>query len=143
MAKVGIPLCLTREAATSSCVERGFEAQTATWAPPALRVMARLAVSLVTCRQAETRWPRSGFSRAKRLRIADSTGIWLSAHSMRALPAAASPRSLTSCFMLSPGAAARVVRRGEGALSLREAAQGLDLVRPLPRELGLAAAEVP
>src|SRR5437762_1083095 len=42
----------TRAAATSSCVESGFDAQTTTSAPPALRVRIRFAVSVVTCRHA-------------------------------------------------------------------------------------------
>src|SRR5919199_480305 len=50
----------TRCAATSSCVERGFEAQSATSAPPALSVTTRLAVSAVTCRQADTRFAANG-----------------------------------------------------------------------------------
>jgi hypothetical protein len=45
----------TSAAATSSCVDSGFDAQSTTSAPPALRVRARFAVSVVTCRQAEMR----------------------------------------------------------------------------------------
>ena len=45
----------TSAAATSSCVESGFEAQSRTSAPPAFSVRARLAVSVVTCRHAEMR----------------------------------------------------------------------------------------
>ncbi len=45
------------EAATSSCVDSGFEAHSTTSAPPSRRQMARFAVSAVTCRQAETRMP--------------------------------------------------------------------------------------
>jgi len=45
-------------------VLNGLEAQRATSAPPALRVSIRLAVSVVTCRQADKRRPRSGFSLA-------------------------------------------------------------------------------
>ena len=51
-AKVGIPSSTTSEAATSSWVDSGFEAQMSTSAPPALSVRRRLAVSVVTCRQA-------------------------------------------------------------------------------------------
>src|SRR3954465_2096844 len=87
----------TSAAATSSCVESGFEAQSTTSAPPSLSVRIRFAVSLVTWRQAETRYPTSGCSAAKRSRIAASTGICRSAHSIRLRPSGASPRSLTSC----------------------------------------------
>ena len=41
----------------SSCVESGLEAHSATSAPPSRSVIIRLAVSLVTCRQAEMRMP--------------------------------------------------------------------------------------
>jgi hypothetical protein len=37
------------------CVDSGFDAQSTTSAPPAFSVRIRLAVSVVTCRQAETR----------------------------------------------------------------------------------------
>src|SRR5438876_9160545 len=57
----------------------------------------RLAVSAVTCRQAEMRRPLRGRVRAKRSRIAASTGIWRSAHSMRRTPSGARARSFTSC----------------------------------------------
>jgi hypothetical protein len=45
----------TSAAATSSCVDRGFEAQRTTSAPPSLSVRIRFAVSLVTWRHAATR----------------------------------------------------------------------------------------
>ena len=48
---------LTSAAATSSCVESGFDAQSDDSAPPAFSVRARFAVSVVTCRQAEMRIP--------------------------------------------------------------------------------------
>ena len=80
----------TRAAATSSCVDSGFDAHSTTSAPPAFSVRIRLAVSVVTCRQAEMRRPSSGFSRSKRSRMAASTGIWRSAHSMRRTPSSAS-----------------------------------------------------
>ena len=47
----------TSAAATSSWVERGFEAQRKTFAPPAFSVIARFAVSVVTCRQAARLMP--------------------------------------------------------------------------------------
>src|SRR5438094_3041171 len=87
----------TSAAATSSCVESGLDAQRTTSAPPAFKVRARLAVSVVTCKQAEIRYPESGCSRSKRSRMAASTGIWRSAHSMRRTPSGASARSFTSC----------------------------------------------
>src|SRR6266480_1322024 len=87
----------TSAAATSSCVESGLDAQRTTSAPPAFKVRARLAVSVVTCKQAEIRYPESGCSRSKRSRMAASTGIWRSAHSIRRTPSGASARSFTSC----------------------------------------------
>src|SRR4029077_3716060 len=86
----------TSAAATSSCVESGFEAQRTTSAPPACSVRIRFAVSVVTWRQAEMRWPASGCSRSNRSRIAASAGICRWAHSIRRLPSSARPRSFTS-----------------------------------------------
>jgi hypothetical protein len=65
-------------------------------APPACSVRIRFAVSVVTWRQAEMRWPASGCSRSNRSRIAASTGICRSAHSIRRLPSSARARSFTS-----------------------------------------------
>src|SRR5262252_5915089 len=90
-----MPKSATSEAATSSCVLSGFEPHRNTCAPPACSVRARFAVSVVTCRQAPMRRPLSGRSFAKRARIARSTGMWRSAHSMRALPSFASFMSFT------------------------------------------------
>jgi len=87
---------LMSDAVTSSWVLKGFEAQTTTSAPPSRRVIARLAVSVVTCRQAETFKPSSGRSVMKRLRMSLRTGIHCAAHSMRAFPLGARPRSLAS-----------------------------------------------
>src|SRR5262249_15519735 len=67
-----------------------------TSAPPAFSVRIRLAVSVVTCRQAEMRTPSRGFSRSNRSRMAASTGIWRSAHSMRRTPSSASARTVTA-----------------------------------------------
>src|SRR5438067_1671857 len=83
MAKTDTSYSATSAAATSSCVECGLDAQRTTSAPPACRVRIRFAVSVVTCRQAEMRWPASGCSRSNRSRIAASTGICRSAHSIR------------------------------------------------------------
>src|SRR5215471_17504323 len=96
MAWTEMPKSRTREAATSSCVESGLEAQSTTSAPPSRSVMARLAVSVVTCRHAEMRMPLSGWFLMNSLRILCSTGMdWL-AHSMRRLP-----RSASSMFLMS------------------------------------------
>ena len=70
-----MPKSLTRLAATSSWVESGLEAISMTSAPPACKVRTRLAVSAVTCRQADIRNPLSGFSLANRSRMRASTGI--------------------------------------------------------------------
>src|SRR2546421_10695164 len=56
----------------------------------------RLAVSLVTCRQAATRKPLSGWSCVKRCRIRPSTGISRAAQSIRSWPCAARFVSFTS-----------------------------------------------
>ena len=45
----------TSAAATSSCVESGFDAHSTTSAPPAFSVRMRFAVSVVTCRHAAMR----------------------------------------------------------------------------------------
>ena len=101
MAKTEMPKSCTRLAATSSWVLSGLEAIRTRSAPPAWRVRARLAVSAVTCRQADMRRPASGFSLAKRSRMRASTGMSPSAQRMRFLPCGASLRSLTSerCFV--------------------------------------------
>src|SRR6476619_7606762 len=91
-----MPYSSTSAAATSSCVESGFDAQRTTSAPPAESVRARFAVSVVTCRYAEKRCPASGCSRSKRSRIAASTGICRSAHAILRTPSGASARSFTS-----------------------------------------------
>src|SRR4051794_37065228 len=67
---------------TSSCVDSGLGAHSATSAPPAISARTRLAVSAVTCNEQPTRIPRSGCSRAKRSRIERRTGICPSAHSI-------------------------------------------------------------
>ena len=46
----------------------------------------RLAVSVVTCRQAVTRMPLNGCSRLKRFSISRSTGMVASAHSIFSFP---------------------------------------------------------
>ena len=79
-----------------SCVLSGLLAQSTTSAPPATSVRMRLAVSVVTWRQAPMRTPSSGFSFSKRSRMALSTGMCMSAHSMRSTPSAARPMSLMS-----------------------------------------------
>src|SRR5579859_3354571 len=96
-----------REAATSSCVESGLEAHSTTSAPPSRRAIIKLAVSLVTCRQAEARKPFRGCSFTKRLRMISRTGICCAAHSILRLPASAKEMSFTSPFLSS--AIAKVV----------------------------------
>src|SRR5499427_7519755 len=96
MAKTGILWSRTSEAETSSWVESGLEAQRATSAPPSRKQIARLAVSAVTCRQAETRTPFSGWFLMNSLRIICRTFIdWL-AQSIRFFP-----RSAASIFLMS------------------------------------------
>src|ERR1700730_13577275 len=99
MAKTGILWVRASLAATSSCVERGLEAHSTTSAPPSLRQMARFAVSAVTCRQAETRMPFSGWFLMNSLRMICRTFIdWL-AQSIRFLPRSAKSRFFTSQFI--------------------------------------------
>ena len=81
----------------SSCVERGFDAQSASSAPPAFSARIRLAVSVVTCIQAAIRIPVNGFSFSKRSLICANTGILRSAHSMRFFPSAANDALAISC----------------------------------------------
>ena len=74
------------------------------WLEGALRltafsVLARLAVSAVICKQAETFLPFRGLPFANRLRIAARTGISLSAQRIRFLPSAASDKPATSYFI--------------------------------------------
>ena len=96
MACTLMPKSRTSEAAVSSWVDSGLDAHSVTSAPPATSTRMRLAVSVVTCMQAPMRTPSSGRSSAKRSRILASTGMSRSAHRMRARPASASDRSLTS-----------------------------------------------
>src|SRR5690606_21459692 len=119
----------TRCAATSSWVESGLDAHRATSAPPALSAMTRFAVSVVTCRHAESRRPASGFSRLKRSRIWRRTGICRSAHSVRRRPLSASERSRTSCWTSVP-----VVIRSPSSSKACGRSEVLDPVGPLPCE---------
>src|SRR5207248_1970004 len=96
MAKTLMPSSISA-AATSSWVESGFEAQSVMSAPPACSVVIRKAVSLVTCRQAETRIPLSGFCLRNLSAMLARTGIDRAAHSMRPWPFWASFMSFTSC----------------------------------------------
>src|SRR2546425_1568008 len=156
-----MPYSFTSAAAVSSCVESGFDAQSTTCAPPAFSVSISTAVSVVTCRQAPTRMPLSGCSLAKRSRTWRRTGIDCSAHSIRRRPAAACPRSLTSCSAIGV-----IVLSCYGALRARTlpaqlvgrywrwpsrpppqlnpgvVAQGLDAIRLLPREFRLGTTEM-
>src|ERR1700733_3400982 len=99
MANTGMLWSRTSEAGTSSWVERGFEAQRTTSAPPSRRQMARFAVSEVTCRQAEMRIPFRGWFLMNSLRIICSTFMDWFAHSMRFLPSSASSGLLMSLLI--------------------------------------------
>ncbi len=91
-----MPSSREREAATSSWVDSGFEAQATTRAPPAFSVRRRLAVSVVMCRHAAMVIPSRGRSLAKRSRMLVSTGMWVSAQAMRWRPSSARVGSVTS-----------------------------------------------
>src|SRR3954462_15552635 len=90
------PTSSARAAAVSSWGERGVAAHSATSAPPAMSARTRLAVSAVTCRHAATAIPSSGRSSARGAGMERRTGIWASAHSMRARPAGAREGSAMS-----------------------------------------------
>ena len=96
IAITGMPQSATSEAATSSWVDRGFDAISVASAPPACSVRARFAVSVVICAQATSFTPSNGFSDSNRSRISRSTGISRSAHSIRCLPCGARLMSLMS-----------------------------------------------
>src|SRR5437588_682902 len=100
MAKVGMACPCTSAAATGSCVDSGLDAQRAMSAPPALSVSIRLAVSVVTWRQAPTFTPRSGCSCLNLSRIKSSTGISRAAQSISSWPCLARPASRTSPWAL-------------------------------------------
>src|SRR5579859_3149724 len=91
-----MPCSTLSAAATASLVESGLEAQSTMSAPPAFSVSIRLAVSLVTWRQAETFSPASGRSCRKRSRMSSSTGISRAAQSISRWPSLASAVSFTS-----------------------------------------------
>src|ERR1700730_14119297 len=134
MAKTLMPWSATRAAAAASVVERGFEAQRTRSAPPALSVMARFAVSVVTWRQAASRWPLSGCSRLKRSRICCRKGLSCAASSSLRGPSSASFRSLMSyrcagmvaILLLRPRAVERnhVHKRTQPALDLGHVGPG-------------------
>src|SRR5437867_11760612 len=58
--------------------------------------MARLAVTVVICKQPDIRTPLRGVFWAKRSRMRRSTGISFAAHSIRSLPRVANEMSFTS-----------------------------------------------
>src|SRR3954453_15180141 len=108
-------------------------------APAARRVCIRLAVSVVTCRQAESRMPLSGCSLANRARIWRSTGMDRSAHSVRRFPSSASFRSLMSYFAKVVGTFWTVMCSSVGGRK-----QILHAVRLLPgKEINLLPVELP
>ena len=83
-----------RYAATASLVESGFEAHSATLAPPALRVNIKFAVSLVTCIHAPMFNPSKGFFSANSDLISSKTCICLCAQLTSAAPSLAKLESL-------------------------------------------------
>ncbi len=96
IANVGMLKSRTSDAATSSCVDSGFDAHSAICAPPSRSAIIRFAVSVVTCRHAATRIPASGCVLMNCLRMVASTGMDCAAHSIRFLPISARARSFTS-----------------------------------------------
>src|ERR1043166_4342799 len=137
-----MPQSETSEAATSSCVDSGFEAISTASAPPACSARARFAVSVVMWAQATSFTPTSGFSSAKRSRIKRSTGISRSAHSMRCLPCPAKPISFTSnstervALIFDDSSVDELLNAGAGA-------QRFGFVGSLPGEALFVATEVP
>src|SRR5215472_17825207 len=83
-------------AATSSCVDSGLLAHSATSAPPATSAFTRFAVSVVTCKHAPKRKPLNGLSLANRSPIAASTGMLWADQAMRRRPSGARLGSLMS-----------------------------------------------
>src|SRR5215218_1695430 len=126
----------TRTAATSSWVVSGFAEQSAAPAPPATSACIRFAVSAVTCRQAATFKPSSGFCSVNRSLIERRTGIWPSAHSTRARPRGASDGSLMS----ATGALVAIVLALVGAFDRHADVGGL--LRPQLGELSAERVEV-
>src|SRR5256885_5308980 len=127
----------------SSCVESGLDAHSATSAPPALSVMHRLAVSLVTCRHAARRLPLSGCSFANRAWIWRSTGIERSAHSLRRRPSSASARSFTSnaVLVLAATAMSEMPRWSAARALLGGAGESVGGVGQLGRAVGALPGE--
>src|ERR1051326_2369883 len=136
-----MPQSETSEAATSSCVDSGFEAISTASAPPACSARARFAVSVGMWAQATSFTPTSGFSSAKRSRIKRSTGISRWAHSMRCLPCPAKPISFTSnstervALIFDDSSVDEFLYTGAGA-------QRFGFIGPFPGEAFFVAAEV-
>src|SRR5690625_1382070 len=122
-------------AATSSWVLNGLEAHSATSAPPAANVRMRLAVSVVTCMHAAMRKPAKGFVRDHSSRMATSTGMFCSAHSMRRRPCSANVLSLQSPRNTS-------IPPMPDLSQARGPPQQVGFVRPLPRQVHVVAAEM-
>src|SRR5690554_6111811 len=106
----------------------------------------RLAVSVVTCRQAEMRTPTSGCVLMNSLRMVCSTGMDWNAHSMRRLPISARARSLISqaicgCVSVAINSSITLARGGfgKGAGGLP---QRIGLVGEFPGEAVAGAAEM-
>ena len=87
---------------TRFCVDNGFDAQSATCAPPSRKVRIRLAVSVVTCRQQPMRLPLNGLVFLNRSRMSFNTGILASAQSILLLPSGARFLSRILYFITLP-----------------------------------------
>src|SRR4029453_2699149 len=83
-------------AAPSSLGDSGLEAHRASSAPPATRARQRLAVSVVTCRQAAMRWPARGRGRARSSATGARPGMRPAAKSILRRPSGARSGSLSS-----------------------------------------------
>ena len=96
IANTGMPQYLTRAAATSSWVERGFEAARTASAPPSFIAIQSAAVSLGTWTHAVSLKPSKGFSFLNLSVIFAKTGISFCAHSIFFFPCSAKFMSLIS-----------------------------------------------
>ena len=110
---VGIPLARTapprrRPASTAGSTRR---ARPPPLPPSASRI--RLAVSVVTCRQAPIRMSSSGRSFSKRSRIRASTPISPAAHAIRSRPCSREPQVLHIAIHASSTFLSRTIRRSE------------------------------
>ena len=91
-----MPYSPASAAATSSWVDSGFDAHRAIERAAAFSAIIRLAVSVVTCRQAPSAEASERLVAREALAELRKTGICPSAHSIRLTPSADRPRSRTS-----------------------------------------------